>query len=289
MTSYTAKIYNSLYSLGKEERENSQEVKVNIPYKLGCIPDKLDYKDYQISSILSTRYLGENKVDYINEMSSVKSQGNLGSCVAFSIAAVLEWQQQKEYLRERKRGSNYLREERHYDLSEQWIYYNAKKIDPWPNSEGTSIRCGMKIINNKGVPEEEGWPYSDSTIGSPKFWAYSTAEWAKNKKYYRIRNLEELKETLVKVGPCSIGVLVFEEMFYPDNNGVVSYPSNTNRILGGHALCCIGFNNNKELVKIKNSWGTNWGTSGYGYLPYKYIKDFMMDAWVTIDKNVNSL
>jgi len=292
MSSHTGKNKNmreALYSLCEKPKSKESPKLKSIPFSLGYIPDPKDSRDYQVSSVLSTSLKTvKNHVDYTNEMSSIKNQWRKGACVGFAIASIIEWQQQQEYLNERKLGSNYIRDDKHYDLSEQWIYHKAKEIDPWPNSEGTGIRYAMKIINKYGVPTENGWPYSDTNIGEPKFWAYSTAKWGLNKNYYRINGLQELKESLSNIGPCAIGVLVFEEFMYP-NKGVIKYPSNTNKYYGGHAICVVGYDDNTQFIKFKNSWGYNWGKNGYGYLSYKYIKDFMIDAWVTIDKNVTQI
>ena len=283
MTTNVQKVGDALYSL-RDKLEDVKELNT-IPFKLGCIGDEPDNRDYQISSILSNRYSVKESIDYSSEMSPIKDQGNKPSCVGFAIASVLEWQQLKEYLNE---NNQYIRNIEHYDLSEQWIYHNAKEIDSWDGG-GTSIRHGLKIVHNKGVPKEEGWPYSDQEIGKPKFWAYSTSRWNKNKKYYRINSVDEIKKTLREVGPCVIGLIVFYEFFYPNSDGVISYPEDTNKYYGGHAVPIIGDYPDKELFKIKNSWGTNWGNNGYGYLPYKYIEDFMLDAWVTIDADVKKI
>jgi len=257
------------------------------PFKAGCIKDPPDERDYLVSSQLSNKYKDKNIVDYTSEMSPIKDQGSKGSCVGFAVAAVLEWQQQKEYLNE---DSTHKRSEEYYDLSEQWIYHKTKEIDPWgPDTEGTSIRFAMKTIKNKGVPKEEGWPYSDSKLGEPEFWAYSTAKWAQSKRYYRIWSVEEIVQTLREVGPCVLGIDIAYEFYFPDSEGVVSYPVNPDQIYGGHAVCAIGFDEERELIKIKNSWGTGWGNEGFGYLPYSYLRDLMMDAWVTIDENIKSL
>lgn len=280
MTTFTGKIRESLYLI-----DDTNKLKTNeLPFTLGCLKDQPDSRDYQTSNILSTKFKGKNNIDYTNEMSPVKSQKSKASCVGFAIAAVVEWQQQQQYLKNKQGNYFYVRNKPHYNLSEQWIYHNAKKIDPWgEDTEGTSIRCGMKIINKIGVPEEGGWPYSDSSMGEPKFWAYSTANWNKNKKYYRINSLNELRKTLRNIGPCVIGILVFNEFYYPNNQGVIRYPNNPDQYYGAHAVCVVGDYPKDKLIKIKNSWGITWGKGGYGYLHYNYVENFTLDAWITID------
>ena len=70
------------------------------------------------------------------------------------------------------------------------------------------------------------------------------------------------------------------------NDGIVPYPSQPNNCYGGHAICATGFNDDKKLIKFKNSWGKGWGQNGYGYISYDYINDFMWDAWTCNDISV---
>jgi hypothetical protein len=60
------------------------------------------------------------------------------------------------------------------------------------------------------------------------------------------------------------------------------YNQNPNEF-GGHAICIIGYDDQAQRFKFKNSWGIDWGTNGYGTIPYDYIKDYGWDAWTTID------
>ena len=226
-----------------------------------------------------------NYVDHSNMMSPVKDQGKLGSCVAFAVAAMKEWQENVEFKIEKKKDIPVPK-----DFSEMWIYWNCKRIDPWPNVEGTSIRYGMKVLHHLGVPSEIAWPYQDSKspASKPKSWSSLIAKWAIIDSYYRISTLTELKAALIN-GPVVIGVGCFEEIFFVGKNGIVPYPKNPAYCIGGHAVCCVGYDDSRRLVKFKNSWGTGWGETGYGYFTYDYINSFLWDAWVAIDASVSKV
>jgi len=259
-------------------------------YILNYKKDNIDPKDHKPLK-LSAPVLKEiksitNIIDYTKEMSSVKNQGQLGSCVGFAVVSMKEWQEQREHLLELSEGKIYERAAKHYDLSEQWLYYKCKEIDDWPKEEGTSIRYAMKILNKVGVPCENAWPYNDSYVGKPKRWANLVSRWALGGEYLRLETPEDIINSLGNNGPLPIGVGVFVEMFYTGLDGIVKYPSNPDQCYGGHAICLVGWNPETKMFKFKNSWGTSWGQAGYGYLTYDYIKDFCWDAWMIKDLSV---
>ena len=67
-------------------------------------------------------------------------------------------------------------------------------------------------------------------------------------------------------------------------------PQKNENTLGGHAICAVGYDDKKQLIKFKNSWSTQWGNKGYGFLPYAYIERYMLDAWSSVDmKDPNPL
>jgi len=260
--------------------------KLKSQFPLTYKRDPADERDFAFKTLLmETPITAAAKVDHTKDMSPVKDQGQLGSCVGFAVAAMKEWQERKEHLEEIVKGKR--GRPKVYDYSEAWIYWNSKKIDPWGvEEEGTSIRYAMKVLQKIGVPTEKGWPYKDvnnvDAIGDPKRWANLVARWAMIGSYWRLNNLTELKAAL-NVSPVPIGVACFLEIFYTGADGLIPYPSNPNDMYGGHAICAVGYDDTKQLVKFKNSWGRSWGENGYGYLPYSYINDFMWDAWASKD------
>ncbi|MBI4698401.1 MAG: C1 family peptidase [Nitrospirae bacterium] len=236
---------------------------------LGCIKDKLDGRDYLMRAYLPAVKIPP-KVDWTKKMSPVRDQGDEGTCVGF--AATCGMKEYHEFLDYRKLVT----------LSPRFLYNEAKKIDGMPRAEGTTIRAAMQALSKKGVCQEKFWPYSPHQTNKAGEGAFSNAKKFRVMTYARILNLNELRLSLATKGPCVIGVEVFEEMM-KTKTGLVPMPKKNKSILGGHAICPVGYNDKKKVIKFKNSWSDAWGQKGYGYLPYTYIERYMMDAWSSVD------
>ena len=238
------------------------------------IRDPADERDFRLGSILGRPKI-RRKLDWSRLMSPVKDQGTLGSCAAFATVAMKEYEEFRE--RQKPNIPNV------YDFSEQWVYYMAKKIDDWPDQEGTSLKYTMKVLKDIGVPTEEAWPYNDAEIGEPLEWASMVAKWYVIDSYWRVQGLREILAALDKSGPFPIGIEVFSNIYSTTGDGIIPYPNPTSKSEGGHAVCLVGYNNKRELLKFKNSWSLEWGLDGYGFISYKYARDFLWDAWVAKD------
>jgi len=180
------------------------------------------------------------------------------------------------------------RKNKEYNLSEQWVYWNAKKIDPWPGEEGTNFRSALKVVHKIGVPIEGGWPYSDDpvNIGEPSKWAHLIARWSSIDSYWRIdNNVDAIKRALVE-GPVMIGMQCFEEMYGTLTKGIIPYPAKPAEVWSYHAVLAVGYDDEREEICMKNSWSKFWGDAGYGYLPYKYINELCWDHWAVKDISV---
>ena len=266
------------------------------PLSLGAAlrPDPLDDRDYKFNSIPDVKRVIKmsasvpTKKSWREEMSPVKYQGNLGSCVAFAVCALKEWQEKKEHEAEVAAGKVDIREDKEYNFSEQWVYWNAKKIDPWPNEEGTNFRSALKVVQKIGVPIEQAWPYSDDglKIGEPRSWAHLIARWSTIGSYWRVADtMSDMKRALAE-GPMLLGMTCFEEMYSNIVGGLIPYPSSPQEEWAYHAVLAVGYDDETQKVCIKNSWSRFWGDDGYGYLPYKYVEDHCWDFWAVKDISV---
>lgn len=257
-------------------------------------PDPVDERDYKFSSvpdsdrIMKAAAVSPSKHSWISEMSSVKYQGELGSCVAFAVCALKEWQEKVEHEAEVEAGKSDNRKDKEYNLSEQWVYWNCKKIDPWPGKEGTNFRSALKVLKKIGVPIEKAWPYKDDSvkIGEPQRWAHLIARWSTIDSYWRVDDdARGVKRALVE-SPILLGMKCFEEIYGTLVNGRIPMPARPDKILTYHAVLAVGFNDEDQTICIKNSWSKFWGASGYGYLPYDYVDKYCWDAWMVKDISV---
>jgi hypothetical protein len=50
-------------------------------------------------------------------------------------------------------------------------------------------------------------------------------------------------------------------------------PKKGERLVGGHAVTLIGYDDSKQAFLIQNSWGTEWGLNGKFWMPYSFALD----------------
>ena len=239
---------------------------------LGCFKDPKDSRDIPMGLVLPVVAIPVN-FDFTKLMSPVRNQGNEGTCVAFaSVAGVKEFQDKKEY-------------HRLIRLSPRFLYSLCKKFDGAPFEEGTYPRIAMKVLLNYGVCHESFWPYVPHQKSLPRKGGDKDAIKFKIKAYARINSQLEMKRSLIINGPFLSGVKVFKSWFTKkaERDGIISMPKRSEDSIGGHAICIVGYEDKASIFKFKNSWGVNWGSDGYGYMPYEYMKKYCSDAWSSTD------
>ena len=82
--------------------------------------------------------------------------------------------------------------------------------------------------------------------------------------------------------PVVIGINVYNSFYDLETPGktVLSMPAESDELIGGHAVCLVGYDLNKQLLLARNSFGTDWGEQGYFYIPFDYMTKDVMDCWM---------
>jgi C1A family cysteine protease len=94
--------------------------------------------------------------------------------------------------------------------------------------------------------------------------------------YQRVaRSLNQMKGCLASGYPFVIGFSVYESFEGPDvaKTGVLSMPLPAEKLLGGHAVLVVGYDDSQSRFIVRNSWGPKWGMAGYFTMPYTYLLD----------------
>jgi hypothetical protein len=94
-------------------------------------------------------------------------------------------------------------------------------------------------------------------------------------------NIEALKTYLAECRrPFPMSFWVFEDFqsqSHVDANYV--YNHTTGKGLGGHCLAVIGYDDDLHALRIRNSWGPQWGDNGDLWISEDYATQNYRDAW----------
>ncbi len=232
-------------------------------------------------SLASAKALPKS-VDNCEDCSPVEDQGDLGSCTAHAAAGMIE------YMERHATGQ-------HIDAARLFLYKVTRMLMGWEGDTGAYLRTTMKALVLFGMPPEQTWPYKITTFDrEPSAFLYAYAANYKAIQYMRLdrpdltppETLKEIKTALAKRFVVMFGFSVYKSLgFDPD----IPYPHATDKLDGGHAVLAVGYDDNRKCVgtnqrgalRIRNSWGADWGEQGYGWLPYAYVLDGLADDFWT--------
>lgn len=98
------------------------------------------------------------------------------------------------------------------------------------------------------------------------------------KAYYAVRPIkEEIQGAIMAFGPVTLAMAWYWSWFSTTSRGVLRAPSSA---AGGHAITAIGWD--ARGLRLRNSWGANWGINGDCYLPWAYLNQ-AWEAWKAVD------
>lgn len=132
-----------------------------------------------------------------------------------------------------------------YQLS---LYQRAQQLDEWPgeNYEGTSVRAGVKALQEEGRISEYLWT-TDADV---------------------------LRRYVLSRGCAVIGIDWPESFFYPVRHRDGQYLDNPQtENAGGHAIAVVGYSEKRKAFRLLQSWGLEYGERGRVWMHIDVMKD----------------
>lgn len=255
---------NQIKSNNEESAQEKWEKKYNAGGCLDSPEDKRDFSFDDVCSIgepLPERYLTEGDVKVLN-------QGSTSMCVAFACSTAMKFGEHKAGFKN------------HHDFSRGMIYGNRRDTDY--QGEGMYIRQALKQLNHDGDCMEENFSCHGKYLTvKEKFKTKedSLREIAKPyiiSNYFRCYTQEEVKRAVMNQGAVIVSINIYNGF-----GAKVKLPKEGEKSRGGHAMCCIGWDETGWIVR--NSWGY-YTPQGNVHIPY----DYPINEWwgITVNKNV---
>lgn len=222
----------------------------------------------------------------VPKFQAVRNQGYRGTCVAFAVAA------QREVLATNKKVT--------LDASEQFLYEETKRIDGASGSCGTWQSKAGQVIHNLGVCRESVWPYNmnlpcNNNGAEPPGARTDAASYQAAMTVFNPHDVSTAKATLAAGMAVGLSIPVYNSWYTSAavrQNGVLNMPIAGDSVVGGHAVCMAGYQDNGAYpgggyFVFRNSWGTSWASqnqygAGYGTIPYAYVATY---AWELVTLN----
>jgi len=218
-------------------------------------------------------------IDYTPELLAVRDQGRRGTCLAFAATAV------HEHARLRRRNAACP------ELSVELLFWRCKQLDGSPNQDGTHFAAARDALTDPGQCEETLWPYdptrSHASGYTPPAAAMMPDQLRRGTMSALATATPEAASTVLREGRIVLAGIELWDTFY-ECRGAELHPPSGDLDGARHALCLVGIDERRDAIKLRNSWGANWGNGGYAWLGRDALALVLIEAW-TVEDDLDSV
>ncbi len=170
-------------------------------------------------------------------------------------------------------------------LSPRFVYWQAKLIDGIPDQEGTTLRAVLQVTQKVGACPERlcpSWPDWSRPAFTPKMMTAAAKYRIKSYARLNVGTLAEIEAAIASGRMVLAGSLVTSDDWA---DGWILRPEGA--WLGGHATVLSEYDRGlshggyTRFAGGPNSWGVDWGLSGYYQMAEQYANWRELDLGIT--------
>jgi C1A family cysteine protease len=198
-------------------------------------------------------------VDMRPDFGPVRNQGRRQTCLAFAASDAHSIVHQRPVV----------------ELSTEYAHYSAcvrmPTFDPHRGTSGPAMLAALAV---DGQPPEAGWPYlTDLPSDISNYKPPANLHGLVRHQGETLGSLDQADNEIRKYWPVILG-LSLSLPFYKLAAFQVLKDDGDQAVVGRHAVLAVGlFSGGPERgYLIRNSWGSKWGESGYGFVSRAYIE-----------------
>ncbi len=236
-------------------------------YVLGALPSPKDPRDFIFPSMVSAVELPRK---FMFGEIPTKDQGWIGACVAYGDSSGAETEFTYDHLKPYER------------LSEGWLY-GLPNLNGGYRGVGSFPREVFEVMQKTGMLSYDEYPFIDEKPrivdkvaqdikDNPEL--LKKAEKRKIGRYYQLAfSSYSIKEAMFQTkAPVGFSMSIRGGYLYLTDVGEdkVHYLS-SGSLIGYHWMIFIGWDDDKELLYVKNSWGNDFGNNGVFAIRYQDI------------------
>jgi len=252
----------------------------------GAIFDEEAYNQLPRKAALATRaYEGLPKSFSLKQYAPLPGDQNAyGTCVAWASAYAARTISESVAL-DRKNQT----ETTGNVFSPVYVYRNIRPDDP-ECRRGAQIYSALNLMRDSGAvkmldiersiafPRVDLSNYSESKRYPIAGYVTLFSREDKQKPAFITRMV---KKSLAEGKPVVVGMNTPDSFLEARN---VWRPSeDPDNFYGGHAMCVVGYDDNRGAFELINSWGRKWGNGGFIWVPYTVFVNFVIESYELIE------
>ena len=202
----------------------------------------------------------------------IGDQSNKGTCVAWAVGYNL-----KTALNAIDRGwTPDMLKQPEYQTSPKDLYLNVPSSQKGKGCAGSQFEGAFNVLETKGAASMKVMPYKDlkdcsaTGIGDTSN-RISSFHRVVNSSGYN-PSVAQLKAYINDTIPLAFGARLGDRFMNWKNDEVLNHDTyNYNGMHSFHAMVLVGYDDNRQAFRVRNSWGESWGDKGSIWVDYNFF------------------